>query len=181
MLTDTHTRSRTDSAASISGPPELLPGCPDAVIDLQTEAGVELVGGGVALLGRPRRGDRVRRGRSPGRTRSGPGLAPNRTFDVLPHAELAGYDDSEWRVLEPADTQLRLSQGRVCFNWYRTAVTLPERVGDFDPTGGRRGVRSGDRRLRRGLGGTAHCRTRSATREARSSPASTHPIGDADG
>ena len=32
-------------AARIPGPPELLPGCPDAVIDLQTDEGVALVGG----------------------------------------------------------------------------------------------------------------------------------------
>jgi gluconolactonase len=29
----------------------------------------------------------------------------------------------------------RLANGRVCFNWYRIDVTIPERVGDFDPTG----------------------------------------------
>ena len=29
----------------------------------------------------------------------------------------------------------RLADGRVCFNWYRIAVTIPERVGDLDPTG----------------------------------------------
>ena len=41
MLTDT----RTDVAARVPGPPELLPGCPDAVVDLQTDAGIELVHG----------------------------------------------------------------------------------------------------------------------------------------
>ncbi len=60
---------------------------------------------------------------------------PNRTFDVAPHAEAVDYDDSDWRALAPADTQLRLSQGRVCFNWYRISVTIPDRVGDYDPTG----------------------------------------------
>jgi gluconolactonase len=30
---------------------------------------------------------------------------------------------------------LRLSDGRVCFNWYRITVTIPDRVGDLDPTG----------------------------------------------
>ena len=39
------TQTRTDIAALVPGPSELLPGCPDAIIDLQTEAGVELVGG----------------------------------------------------------------------------------------------------------------------------------------
>jgi gluconolactonase len=29
----------------------------------------------------------------------------------------------------------RLSTGRVCFNWYRTTVTLPERIGDTNVTG----------------------------------------------
>jgi gluconolactonase len=62
----------------------------------------------------------------------GPGTAPNRTFDVVPHAETTDYDDSDWRVLEPSETQARLSQGRVCFNWYRVNVTLPERIGDLD-------------------------------------------------
>src|SRR5437762_14360101 len=65
----------------------------------------------------------------------GPGLRPNRTFDVEPHAEGSDYDDSGWRVLAPSETQLRLSQGRVCFNWYRVNVTIPDRVGELDPTG----------------------------------------------
>ena len=29
----------------------------------------------------------------------------------------------------------RLADGRVCFNWYRIAVTIPERIGEIDPTG----------------------------------------------
>src|SRR6266508_2489010 len=29
----------------------------------------------------------------------------------------------------------RLANGRVCFNWYRVEMTIPERVGDVDPTG----------------------------------------------
>src|SRR5204862_867888 len=65
----------------------------------------------------------------------GPGTVPNRTYDVVPHAEATDFDDSGWRVLAPGETMLRLANGRVCFNWYRIAVTVPERVGDFDPTG----------------------------------------------
>jgi gluconolactonase len=60
---------------------------------------------------------------------------PNRTLDVLPHAEAADFDDSGWRALAPEETQLRLGNGRVCFNWYRLEVTIPERIGDVDPTG----------------------------------------------
>ena len=127
------TQARTDTAARIPGPPELLPGCPDAVIDLQTNAGVALVDGHWRYAdARVEEIEFVEVGHPDDPL--GPGLVPNRTYDVVPHAEAEDYDDSEWRVLEPAETQLRLSQGRVCFNWYRIDVTIPERVGDFDPT-----------------------------------------------
>jgi gluconolactonase len=128
------TRTRADVAARIPGPPELLPGCPDAVVDLQTDAGVDLVQGqwrysdarveeiAFVEVGHP--DDPL-----------GPGLLPSCTYDVTPHAEAADYDDAGWRALAPAETQLRLSQGRVCFNWYRIEVTVPDRVGEFDPTG----------------------------------------------
>ena len=36
---------------------------------------------------------------------------------------------------EAGGTQTRKSTGRVCFAWYRLNVTIPDRVGDFDPTG----------------------------------------------
>jgi gluconolactonase len=130
MLTGT----RTDPATRIPGPPELLPGSPDAIVDLQSEAGVALVDGEWRYSdARVEEIEFVEVGHPDDPL--GPGLAPNRTFDVVPHAEPEEYDDSDWRVLAPADTQLRLSQGRVCFNWYRIAVTVPERIAGFDPTG----------------------------------------------
>jgi gluconolactonase len=123
------------SAARLPGPPELLPGRPDAVVDLQSDESVALVGGewryadcSVEEI------DFVEVGAADDPL--GPGDRPNRTYDVLPHAEAADFDDSGWRVLAPEETMLRLANGRVCFNWYRIEVTIPERVGDFDPTGG---------------------------------------------
>src|SRR6516162_8551039 len=128
------TYTRTDSAARIPGPTELLAGCPDAVIDLQTDLGVDLVQGQWRYSdARMREIEFVEVGHPDDPL--GPGLVPNSTYDVVPHAESADYDDSGWRALAPAETQLRLSQGRVCFNWYRIDVTVPERVGEFDPTG----------------------------------------------
>jgi len=120
--------------ATVPGPSELLPGRPDAIVDLQTEEGVALVGGQwrysdatieeveFVELGSP--DDPL-----------GPGTVPNRTYDITPHAEAADFDDSSWRALRPPETMLRLADGRVCFNWYRIAVTLPERIGDTDVTG----------------------------------------------
>jgi gluconolactonase len=121
-------------AARLPGPPELLPGKPDAIVDLQTADGLALVGGEWRYTdARVEEIDFVALGHPDDPL--GPGLEPNRTYDVLPHAEAADFDDSGWRVLAPEETMLRLANGRVCFNWYRLTVTVPERVGDFDPTG----------------------------------------------
>lgn len=121
-------------AARLPGPPELLPGKPDAIVDLQTKPGCGLVGAEwrysdvrveeIEFVGVGHPDDPL-----------GPGLEPNRTYDVVPHAEAPAYDDSGWRRLAPEETMLRLADGRVCFNWYRIAVTIPERIGELDPTG----------------------------------------------
>jgi gluconolactonase len=136
MATLASSQHAVGSSPGVPGPPELLPGRPDAVIDLQTDAGVGLVGGewryadariseiGYVAAGGPGDPDPL-----------GPGTVPNRTYDVEPHAEGADFDDSGWRVLSPADTMRRLGNGRVSFNWYRIKVTVPDEVGDFDPSG----------------------------------------------
>jgi gluconolactonase len=121
-------------AARLPGPPELIPGRPDAVVDLQSEAGAALAGAEWKYSdARVEEIDFVEVG-SP-EDPLGPGTVPNRTYDVLPHAEAADYDDSGWRVLRPEETMARLANGRVCFNWYRTSVTLPERIGGTDVAG----------------------------------------------
>jgi gluconolactonase len=121
-------------AARPPGPTELLPGRPDAIVDLQTEDGATLVGGEWRYCdARVEEIDFVELG-SP-EDPLGPGTVPNRTLDVVPHAGAADYDDSGWTALAPPDTMRRLANGRVCFNWYRIAVTLPDRIGDVDVTG----------------------------------------------
>jgi hypothetical protein len=87
------TRTRAGAAARLPGPPELLPSCPDEVIDLQTAAGVELVRGQWLYSdARVEQIQFVEVGHPDDPL--GPGLVPNRTYDVLPHAEAADYDDS---------------------------------------------------------------------------------------
>ncbi len=63
---------------------------------------------------------------------SGP---PNRTYDITPHAGAADFDDSAWAVIPAGDLQARKGNGRLSFNWYRTKLTIPARVGSFDTTG----------------------------------------------
>src|ERR671923_2135376 len=94
-------------AARLPGPPELIPGRPDAVVDLQSDAGAALVGGQWRYSdARVEEIDFVELGSAADPL--GPGDVPNRTFDVLPHAEAVDFDDSAWEVLAPADTQRRL-------------------------------------------------------------------------
>jgi gluconolactonase len=124
------------TAAPVPGPPELLPGRPDAIVDLQDEGGVALVGGEWRYAdARVRAIDFVDVAGPGAPDPLGPGTVRNQTYDVVPHAQAPDYPDAQWDVLAPADTRRRLSQGRVCFNWYRIAVTLPERVGDTDISG----------------------------------------------
>ena len=121
-------------AAQLPGPPELLPGRPDAIVDLQTAAGTALVGATWRYSdAEVREIDFVEVGSAADPL--GPGEVPNRTYDVVPHAEAPDFDDSDWRVLAPEETMRRLGHGRVGFNWYRIEVTIPERVGDLDTRG----------------------------------------------
>ncbi|HEX6435436.1 MAG TPA: SMP-30/gluconolactonase/LRE family protein, partial [Gemmatimonadales bacterium] len=108
--------------------PTLLP---SAVVDLRTSEGAALVRaewryGDVRIVETDHR-------------EPGPDLrptgAPNRTHDITPHAGPADFDDSSWEIIEPASLESRRSHGRLAFGWYRTRITLPPRVGDFDVTG----------------------------------------------
>ncbi len=125
---------KVETAARLPGPPELLPGRPDAVVDLQTDEGAALVGATWRYADASvEEIDFVALGSDADPL--GPGDVPNRTYDVLPHAEAPGFDDSSWRTLAPAETTARLGDGRVSFNWYRLEVTLPETIGVTDVRG----------------------------------------------
>jgi SMP-30/Gluconolactonase/LRE-like region len=87
--------------ATIPGPPELLPGRPDAIVDLQTLEGAALVDG------QWRYSDT--QVRETGFVSVGPDLGPsgppNRTYEIVPHAQAADFDDSAWAMLSPEETQ----------------------------------------------------------------------------
>src|SRR5262249_25980560 len=104
---------------------------PAAIIDLATDQGVRLV------KGQWRYSDAAivevdHRALGPDLRPSGP---PNRTHDIAPHAGAADFDDSPWVTLSAPEIEARRGNGRLSFNWYRIHVTIPERVGTFDPTG----------------------------------------------
>ena len=58
-----------------------------------------------------------------------------KTYDYTPHAGGADFDDSKWEMIAPTTLDQRRGNGRLGFNWYRIKLTVPERVGDFDPNG----------------------------------------------
>lgn len=104
---------------------------PDAIVDLKTDEGIALVKGqwryhNVKVIDV----DHL----SPGADLA-PSGPPNRTQDIDIHAGAADFDDSTWEQIRPVQLEERRSTGRLCFNWYRTTVTIPEKIGSFDPTG----------------------------------------------
>jgi len=61
--------------------------------------------------------------------------APVKTYDYTPHAGGADFDDSKWEAIAPTTLDQRRGSGRLGFNWYRIKLTIPQRIGDFDPAG----------------------------------------------
>jgi gluconolactonase len=106
-------------------------GSPAATVDLATVDGVQLV------KGEWRYSDTKIIEvdfRAPGADRQPTGK-PIKTYDYTPHAGGADFDDSKWPVISPTTLDERRATGRLCFNWYRIKLTIPERIGSYDPTG----------------------------------------------
>jgi gluconolactonase len=59
----------------------------------------------------------------------------DKTFDMQPHAGDANFDDSKWPVIEPKGLADRRGGGKSSFLWYRTTLTIPAKIGDFDTAG----------------------------------------------
>ncbi len=57
------------------------------------------------------------------------------TYDIDPHAGGTDFDDSKWPVIEAKDLAARRSGGHVAFMWYRALLTIPAKIGEFDPSG----------------------------------------------
>ena len=121
--------SATAASAQITA--DAPTGRPAAIVDLMTDAGAALVGA-TWRYSDARVVEVEHRDPGPDLRPSG---ATNRTLDISPRAGAAGFDDSGWTVLPPGQLAARKGHGRLSFNWYRTALTIPARVGGFDPTG----------------------------------------------
>jgi gluconolactonase len=107
-------------------------GRPNAVIDLASREGAQLV------KGQWRYHD-VRIVDAESRS-VGPDLRPSgneiiKTYNYTPHAGARDFDDSQWEAIDASTLDQRRSTAKVCFNWYRINVTIPEKVGNFTTAG----------------------------------------------
>src|SRR5207249_1480106 len=111
--------------------PAVPTGRPDATINLATEEGA-------ALVKRQWRYSDTKiveadfKGPGPD---SQPTGQPIKTYDYTPHAGGVDFDDSRWQTISPSSLEKRRSTGRLCFNWYRINLTIPARIGAFEPAG----------------------------------------------
>ena len=108
-----------------------IDGRPNALIDLRTADGIGMVNGqwrysDTTII-------------ETDFNAPGPDLKPSgrriKTYDYLPKAGSLDFDDSKWQAIDPAALETRRSTGKLCFNWYRTSITIPERVGAFETVG----------------------------------------------
>jgi gluconolactonase len=106
-------------------------GRPDAVIDLRTNSGVELVRGEWRYSD-ARLVDVESRAAGADLRASG---APVKALDISPHAGGKDFDDSAWQRIVPDSLESRRTNGRLSFNWYRINITIPERIGTFETAG----------------------------------------------
>jgi gluconolactonase len=113
---------------SIQDPPF---GRPDALVDLASTEGVQLV------KGQWRYHD-VQISEVDSHT-PGPDLKPTgaaiKSYDYAPHAGVSGFDDSQWETIAADTLDQRRSTAEVCFNWYRINITIPAKIAHFDTTG----------------------------------------------
>ena len=118
---------------------EIAMGQADAIVDLRTKSGVDLVN----AAWRYQPVEVVEAAfRAPGpQGKDKLDLYPTgkkiSTMDISPKAGAADFDDSTWKVLDPTTLEERKGNGLFSMVWYRINVTLPSKIMDFDVTGSR--------------------------------------------
>jgi hypothetical protein len=57
------------------------------------------------------------------------------TYDIEPHAEERGFDDSDWPLVAASDLGAKRGGGMVSFFWFRANLTIPVQAMGFDTAG----------------------------------------------
>ena len=131
MPNDTWTRPTISAAPDrpplLAAPhpvPPLIP--PAHAVDLMTAAGS-------AVFGARWRGREAKIVECPALTDSMPEFKT--TYDIEPHAEPSGFDDSDWPVVAATELGDKRGGGLVSFFWFRTTLTMPANAAGFDTAG----------------------------------------------
>ena len=107
-----------------TSPPQIAPALvPAHVVDLLTAEGM-------AAFGAQWRHMEAKIVEGPALQGALPGYKTS--YDISPHAGAKGFDDSSWQMLEPKQLADRRGGGKVSFLWYRTNLTIPSKIGNFD-------------------------------------------------
>ena len=111
----------------LAAPHPVAPLVPPAhVVDLMTAAGS-------AVFGARWRGKEAKIVECPALTNAMPEFKT--TYDIEPHAEISGFDDSDWPVIAATDLGAKRGGGLVSFFWFRTTLTIPANAAGFDTAG----------------------------------------------
>ena len=128
-----NTWTRPTASVAPARPPLLAPPHPVAplvppahVVDLMTPAGSMAFG---ALW----RGREAKIVECPALTDAMPEFKT--TYDIEPHAETRGFDDSDWPVIAATELDAKRGGGLVSFFWFRTTLTVPANAAGFDTAG----------------------------------------------
>ncbi len=116
---------------------ELAIGQPDAIVDLRSHQGIQLVKSAWKYSNAKIVSATFN---APGPSKEDPLLLyPTGkqipTQDLSPKAGSVDFDDSKWATLDPTTLEERRSSGLACYNWYRLNITIPEKIGNIDASG----------------------------------------------
>jgi gluconolactonase len=110
-----------------TSPPQIAPALvPANVVDLMTADGM-------AAFGAQWKHMEARIVEGPALPAAMPGYKTS--YDIAPHAGEKGFDDSSWPTIEAKGLTDRRGGGKVSFLWYRTNLTVPAKIGNFDTAG----------------------------------------------
>lgn len=127
------TRIRPTASVAPAMPPLLMPQPaiapaipPVHVVDLMTDAGS-------AVFGAQWRGMEAKIVECPALSDAMPEFKT--TYDIEPHAEERGFDDSAWPLIAATELGAKRGGGMVSFFWFRTTLTIPVNAAGFDTAG----------------------------------------------
>ena len=125
--------TRPTASVAPARPPLLVPPHPMAplvppahVVDLMTAAGS-------AVFGTRWRAMEAKIVECPALTDAMPEFKT--TYDIEPHAEIAGFDDSDWPLVAATELGAKRGGGLVSFFWFRATLTIPANAAGFDTAG----------------------------------------------